>query len=245
MRREVEIDTKLAELYGRNAAVSQRMASNRSSLAGHAGVKGTYETRKRREFYIDGKYATTEALAGMVETKLAAGEIAGYNRGYAERALEERKTLLAERAEIEAEAKPLNDEFDAAPWLRFFLVQNHGGHIHSSTGCSTCRMTTVFGWLPDLSGLTEKDAVDAHGAILCTVCFPSAPVEWTMGITKEDPDSCTGSGTHDYDQATYRRVGYNGQGRAKCGHCGEWVTVTTNYKVRKHKKPKVKKEAAA
>ena len=44
--------------------------------------------------------------------------------------------------------------------------------------------TTSFSWLPTLSGLSEADAVEAHGAILCTVCFPSAPVEWTGGVAK-------------------------------------------------------------
>src|SRR6185369_10664798 len=58
-----------------------------------------------------------------------------------------------------------------------------GGHIHSSMRCSTCRFDTEFGWLPTLSGLTEAEAVAAHGAILCTVCYPTAPVEWTGGIS--------------------------------------------------------------
>ena len=56
--------------------------------------------------------------------------------------------------------------------------------------CPTCNRQTSeptrFAWLPELSGLTERDAVEAHGAILCTVCFPSAPVEWTGGISKAE-----------------------------------------------------------
>jgi hypothetical protein len=55
---------------------------------------------------------------------------------------------------------------------------------HSTTSCSTCRFDTVFAWLPELSGLSEADAVEAYGSILCTVCFPSAPVEWTGGESK-------------------------------------------------------------
>ena len=69
-------------------------------------------------------------------------------------------------------------------WSRFFIVRNHGGHIHSSLACSTCRPTTEFGWTPELSGLDEAHAVAAYGAILCTVCFPSAPVEFTSGVSK-------------------------------------------------------------
>lgn len=64
-------------------------------------------------------------------------------------------------------------------WNRFFLVTSSQGHIHSNMQCSTCRPTTKFGWLPELSGDTEDAAVQAHGPALCTVCFPSAPVDNT------------------------------------------------------------------
>lgn len=81
------------------------------------------------------------------------------------------------------------DEREAiVTWPRFFLVRNDGGHIHSSTRCSTCRWSTQFAWLPALSGDTEADAVAAHGAILCTVCYPSAPVEHTGGISHATRD---------------------------------------------------------
>ena len=66
-------------------------------------------------------------------------------------------------------------------WSRFFLVVSSDGHIHSSTRCSTCRYNTVFVWLPDLSGTDEATAVEQVGEILCSICFPSAPVEWTNG----------------------------------------------------------------
>ena len=35
------------------------------------------------------------------------------------------------------------------------MVDNSNGHIHSSTGCSTCYQTTVFRWVTSLSGQTE------------------------------------------------------------------------------------------
>lgn len=75
----------------------------------------------------------------------------------------------------------LDDEYTG--WSRFFLVQSKAGHVHRSMSCSTCRPTTRFGWLPHLSGRTEADAVNELGAMLCTVCFPSAPVEWTNGTS--------------------------------------------------------------
>jgi len=62
-------------------------------------------------------------------------------------------------------------------WSRFFLVTSSSGHIHSSMHCTTCRPTTTYGWLPELSGETEAEAVKAHGPSLCSVCFPGAPVD--------------------------------------------------------------------
>jgi hypothetical protein len=66
-------------------------------------------------------------------------------------------------------------------WSRFWLVVSSVGHIHSTTACTTCFVTTEFALLPELSGSTEAEAVAGYGAVLCTVCFPSAPVEWTGG----------------------------------------------------------------
>lgn len=80
-------------------------------------------------------------------------------------------------------------EVEYAGWSRFFIVKNNGGHIHRSMGCSTCFPTTVFGWLPELSGLTEAEAVAEWGEILCSVCFPSAPVEWTQGVNKKEAEA--------------------------------------------------------
>ncbi len=103
------------------------------------------------------------------------------------------EALAAEEAEARAEYDSAESvyaevvgEFEG--WSRFFLVTNSGGHIHSSLHCSTCQMTTRFAWLPTLSGLDEAAAVEEYGGILCSVCFPSAPVEWTDGENKKDAE---------------------------------------------------------
>lgn len=69
-------------------------------------------------------------------------------------------------------------------WSRFFLVQASNGHIHRSMSCSTTYPNTSWAWLPALSGLTEADAVETYGEILCSICYPSAPVAWTTGTNK-------------------------------------------------------------
>lgn len=115
-------------------------------------------------------------------------------------------------------------------WSRFFLVNNVNGHIHSSMNCPTCKMDTTFSWLPDISGLEEKDAVDAHGPRLCSHCFPSAPAEWTKGVEKDRSDLCDMSGQYHDGKWSDRS--------ARCPGCGAHVSLTrgnAGNKYRSHK----------
>ena len=70
-------------------------------------------------------------------------------------------------------------------WSRYYLVTNHDGHIHRSMSCSTCNRgryrPTSFSWLTELSGLDYEVAVREYGKILCSVCFPEAPTDYTEG----------------------------------------------------------------
>jgi hypothetical protein len=79
---------------------------------------------------------------------------------------------------------------DRGGWSRAYLVNNAGGHVHSSTRCSTCFTTTEFMWLTDFSGKSEAELVEAAGERICTTCFPSAPVETRNrpSIFKSDED---------------------------------------------------------
>jgi len=189
-------------------------------------------TRDRAYMVIDGKIevASVERLRAMFN----AGEIgpkAGYNRDfYADEFVkyDERKVEL-DAAQADYQEKTRQYE----GWSRFFLVP--GGHIHSSLNCSTCNKegkATNFGWLPDLSGLAEEDAVKEHGAILCTVCYPSAPVEHTNKYELEKAAKadkrCPSSGT-----GTWR----NGERLRRCPDCDIRIRVTANGYIRAHDKP--------
>jgi hypothetical protein len=133
-------------------------------------------------------------------------------------------------SEIETEISPLQEIYEQHRWSRFFLVTSSQGHVHSSMDCSTCFSTTEYGWLPTLSGLTEADAVDQEGAILCSVCFPSAPTEWTTGISKaqaeKDAAKCSGSGQY---------AEWTGRNYVACPDCGASVSQTSTGKLRSHK----------
>lgn len=109
---------------------------------------------------------------------------------------ETRRDAMVEKRDA-ARAAYVEVSKEYAGWSRFFLVRSSNGHIHSSMQCSTCFIDTDFGWLVDCSGLTEAEAVAAHGERLCTVCFPSAPSAWTDGkayyarIARETRDART------------------------------------------------------
>jgi hypothetical protein len=94
---------------------------------------------------------------------------------------------LAEQRQLIAGLKHAISEAEQryTGWSRFFLVTSSAGHVHSSMHCSTCRLTTTYGWLPELSGQSETEAVAKLGPNLCSVCFPSAPVDHVGGkLTK-------------------------------------------------------------
>jgi len=174
-RPEVVTDLALAENWGEVARLRNSLGSIRVRLHHLLGIRSQ---KVGRSYDYPHSLRT---VAAMVEAKLPT-----MSQWEAPKAREVLDNIVTINDAIEAkyaEAAPLEREYDAKQWSRFFLVQNNNGHIHSSMSCSTCYFDTQFGWLPELSGLTEADAVEAHGAILCSVCFPSAPVEWTNGIS--------------------------------------------------------------
>ena len=67
-------------------------------------------------------------------------------------------------------------------WQRFWLVTSSAGLVHRDMNCSTCnkgRQATTFALLPTLSGQPVDRLVEAFGPVLCSVCWPEAPVAWT------------------------------------------------------------------
>lgn len=145
---------------------------------------------------------------------------------------------MATARALQPRLEELNAIFEQHRWSRFFLVNNTGGHIHSTMGCSTCHPTTEFSWLPSVSGLTERDAVAEFGAILCTICFPEAPVAWTnkyeLEAAAKKSAQCPGSGTV-YDRARPHRTGFVYGNWGTCPECNGRPTLTSTGKLRAHK----------
>lgn len=173
----------------------------------------------------------------------AHGSITKYERSprlapYEVRALESlREALVRYTAEEKGAADNLAfHEANYTGWSRFWAVPN--GHIHSSTHCSTCNngdRPTEFYLLHEVSGMSEVDAVASKGAFICTVCFPSAPVELTNGyeVAAAAKKAAQCGGTYSYDAAKangYRRY-------QLCTTCHAMQSITSTGKMRAHKAP--------
>lgn len=220
------VDELLATLW-------QQRAKSARSMASKIQTARLYLGQRRSGGRYDGWATSPDDALEALANGVAGGTLEPCNMTVARRLLDEVEVLTAATDKLAGEINELDDEFDARPWSRFFLVTSSaGGHVHSSRWCHTCKPSTEFGWLPQLSGKDEPEAVADQGAILCTACYPSAPVEWTRG--KVDVDVCPGSGQQPAGKP-YRA------GRAwygPCATCGKDLQVGAAGVVRKHKNPK-------
>lgn len=223
------IDTVFADLHGVLSDLHDRKARTFDSLHHAAGDK-----RKGSRSYSwwamsddDAATAVQNALAGMTP----------WDRRSAEQSLARLVELNSAIAQVRAALEPGEAEWDRRNgWTRFYIVP--GGHIHSSTRCHSLKPTTRIGWLPELSGRDEAAAVAEHGALLCTHCYPSAPVEWTnkleLDAAAKAASNCPGSKTYRYDRKT-ARTGYMSGNAGTCEECGGRITLTSTGLLRSHK----------
>lgn len=120
------------------------------------------------------KYVAVTERIGRNQQMIERGRMLPY---LIEQAKEQNAALTEQRAGLQAQILPYNDEYNRRPWSRAYYVNTPGGHVHKTPRCSTCRPTTVFTWLTDYSGKNEEEIVDAAGETACTVCYPDAPVD--------------------------------------------------------------------
>jgi hypothetical protein len=235
----VEIDMALQALDARSAQATQAL------LCAVADVHYSLGERRTRRGWptSDGQAVAALREHAINDTRpahLALADPAG-------RVLDRLSSCGQALAAIEEEAAPLNAEYARRPWSRFFVVQGSGGHVHSSMRCSTCnngKTRTQFVWTPELSGRSEEDTIVGLGDkanCLCTVCFPSAPVERTAGPAVDA--GCPGSGKAPVADTT-RQWGPYGKRFGKCTECGDTRLVTGAGVVGRHKAPKTAKKGS-
>jgi hypothetical protein len=120
----------------------------------------------------------------------------------------------------------LQDAYWATPWPRYYQTTGPNRHIHASRSCGTCRSTTVYEWLTNHSGDQPEAVVEAHGPILCRVCFRDQPDNW-----KYQRRHCAGSDTKPKIDSVMRwSFGSSGI----CPICQRHVRLKTNDVMIKH-----------
>lgn len=174
----VEFDTAYVARYGDLAKAQQSLGYAAGKVHDAAGDRlgrhgGDYRTPSHWGMRIG------EAIEAAIQRDRSAGIATG---GRGERAVDAYTDACRAVNLIVDDLLAMDSWYLADPWSRFWLVRD--GHLHSSTGCSTCNKmgkATQFALIPALSGSTETDAVAEYGSMLCTVCYPTAPVEHTDG----------------------------------------------------------------
>ena len=170
----VEVDTRLASTHKQLSDINYSIDRAESAIRRATGQN-----------YIRGQWDGTLEDALAVNAFRNQWDAKGHADG-----IKSRNDLLPTRDSLRDVIDACNKYWRAnGCWSRFYLVTNTNGHIHSSLSCSTCFHDTNFAWLTHLSGLGEADAVQAEGEVLCTICYPSAPVAWTNGISRRDKEA--------------------------------------------------------
>lgn len=146
----VEIDTELADLYGKVADLNtKRHRAHQAILRIDETEPGSYESH----FPERSPKRRAELHAEMVKLQ---GQV---SRLYAE------------------EINPREEEWQRRGcWTRYYMVDNTDGHVHKDQNCSTCFVDTRYAWLVEQSGMEAEELVRLAGETACTVCFPWAPV---------------------------------------------------------------------
>ena len=172
-----EHDEATAALHEELARLGAKWKMTRDAMHRMAGDRKTW-TGNRKHWRM-----TETEVHSILRTQAATGDVRNLtvNRTPSQ-ALAEDRGIEHEIDVTHGKITALEAIYRQAPWPRYFPCLSAGGHIHSSLRCSTCRWDTLMGWTPQLSGKTEAEAVAELGPVLCSVCFPSAPVEW-----RQDP----------------------------------------------------------
>ncbi len=142
-----------------------------------------------------------------------------------------------EANDLARQLAPLYRIYDAHQWVRWYLVQNTGGHLHDNLNnhCGTCFETTQYGWVPQASGANHEEIVAAYGMRVCSVCVPGAPAMpayKTAGRVAVEQAEAEGFCVGGERVTTYRNHG-DRWGNCSCGARG--LNINQDGTLRKHK----------
>jgi hypothetical protein len=226
----IEIDTALADLYIDRARLLGGLTATVAHLHTIDGQRARYISRTVKS------WPSTDAdTIASVRAKLATGKgMMAYEVRSAQDTIDRYDEYRAAIEANERETARFSAEYDRRPWQRYIGVL--GGHIHSDTRCAggTIRPRTRLQWQPELSGLDVAGAMATLGTqdwLLCSHCFPDAPVQWQAGAEKK-PARCEGSGKPGKPE-TDVQIGMRYY--AVCTGCDERQLLTSGHVIRAHK----------
>lgn len=221
-RTPVEIDTALAALDAEHYHLTGRVRARLATLHNAVGDRAQQHGRVKRYALSD------EDAVARLRAQVDAGTVHLSYRMSAPGTLADYDAAVRALADNRAEFNRLDAEYERRRWSRFVIVQ----HVHSGYWCvgGTVRRTSVRQWLPEYSGRSEAEAIaelagQAH--ILCTHCFPNAPVV----TVRADPTTCT---CKTYDPDKPKRTGFMSGNWATCPECGTRAPLTSAGNLRKH-----------
>lgn len=225
----VEIDTELARLHGELDGLNRQLGI--LAKTAHS-LNGEKPTRYGRKYIYD---RPIDKTLNELALKLADDQFDFYTKENVVDCINQHGDLSRKFDVVQTQVQAIDDEYNGRPWSRFIAVE--GGHIHSSRFCEggTIRVTTRIGWHPELSGKSQAEAVELLGELLCTHCFPDAPVAWTTGVAKKKVAEgyCDGQG----EQGENLEMQYCSP-RGNCPKCKQATGISRTGKVLRHKLPK-------
>ena len=178
-----QIDNLWADLDMACAQLDRRLAA----LTDHAHY--TAGDRRVRSYGHTSWGMTYGEVWAKIEAMVAAGDTTKPFHVAAPRSAAE---LLDAQTDLETlrranrrEVEPLREEYARRNgWLRYFVVTSSTGHVHSNVYCSH-RGSTTYGWMPDYSGAEVDTMIAELGPVMCSKCYPDAPLAFTSKkITK-------------------------------------------------------------
>lgn len=173
-----EIDEKLAELDTQRAKADHQAARQLSTLHSAVGDKPRYTSRNRRIWGRPDDEVIVEARQLLAAADSDHTLIGAFYASAVRKALDAYDTGIVEATRLESEMERVEAPWFEHRWTRFFQLRStKNAKIHNSRFCGALHRSDPgdMGWHPELSGLTEEQAVAKLGAALCSRCFRAAP----------------------------------------------------------------------
>ncbi len=176
-----EVDMKIFELRVARAMIERdelllmQLGHRGAMTADMVELMTTYQTDTCR---VDEELCTADELSLLVVAGLVDARGGEYFLSQAGGAwVDKMMAVYARDLEVGNALRPLDALYEEHLWVRWYMVQNSGGHLHNNihNNCGTCFATTRYAWEPLASGATGPEAVEAYGMTVCSACFPDAP----------------------------------------------------------------------